>query len=287
MTTIKLVVVIYNPNSTGTAKQDATAFCKNLRDAGVSAKAVPTQHAGHAKEIAQEYADSMEDAMLVSASGDGGYNEVINGVLTSSRPHTITGVLPSGNANDHYHALHRGDTVQRIVRGAYKAIDVLELTYDDNQRFAHSYIGLGMTPQIGEQLTKERPSRWQEIGLVLKHFGNIRPVSITVQGRTKRYSHLAFSNIPRMSKVLKIADHTAVNDGLFEIIGTRAGSLLSLIAHLFHASTFGAEPLKHAKEFTFIAKRTLKVQLDGEVETIQRNTKVTVKSRHKLLWTIV
>lgn len=287
MTKIKSVVVIYNPKSSGTAAQDATDFCKKVQAAGMHAKAVPTKHAGHAKVLAKHYAERSTPTMIISASGDGGYNEVVNGVLTSSNPSAVVGVLPSGNANDHYNFMHRGNTIRRIMRSDIEEIDVLKIKYGNNYRYAHSYIGLGMTPQIGEQLTKERPSRLKEKWVVLRNLGNIHTVKIKVDGHTRRYDHLVFSNIARMSKVLKVANHGTIHDGEFEIIGNRAGSVLSLLAHLFHAASFGAQADEHAESFTFTVIRDTKAQLDGEVILLKNDVKVTVTSERRLLRTIV
>lgn len=287
MPQIQSVVVIYNPNSTGSAKADALAFCKKIRAAGVPAKAVPTKRAGHANTLARSFAERPTPTMIVSASGDGGYNEVINGVLHSTNPRAVTGVLPSGNANDHYHSIHHGDTARRIVRGAIDEIDVLSLTYNGRTHYAHSYIGLGLTPQIGQALTNERPNRLQEIWLVLQHLGKVRPVKIRLNGKTRRYDHLVFSNTQRMSKVLKI-NSGRMNDGKFEIIGTRQGSLTQLLGYLFRAASRGVAPKERTDrcEFT-VLRRDIPAQLDGEVITLKKGSHVTIASEHKLLRTIV
>lgn len=287
MSTVHSVVVIYNPLSTGSAHQDALDFCAKVRASGIPAKAVPTKRAGHAKTLAKHYAERATPTMIVSASGDGGYNEVINGVLKSKNPTAIVGVLPSGNANDHYNFMHRGNTVRRITRNDYEQIDVLKIHFGSSYRYAHSYIGLGMTPQIGEQLTSERPSRLKEKWIVLRNLTKIRAVKITVNGHTQRYDHLVFSNIARMSKILRVADHGTMHDGEFEIVGTRSGSLLTLIAHLFHAASFGAKAHDHAESFAFTVERDAKAQLDGEVIVLKKGTAVTITSERKLLRTIV
>lgn len=287
MSTISSVIVIFNPNSTGTAKQDAVDFCAKVRATGIAAKAVPTKHAGHAKVLAKQFAERATPTMVVSASGDGGYNEVINGVLQSKRPTAITGVLPSGNANDHYNFLHRGNTVRRIKNGKYDQIDVLKLRYGTKTRYAHSYIGLGITPQIGEQLTKERPGRLQEIWFVIRGLFVVRPVKISVNGRTRSYDHLVFSNIARMSKVLRVQDDSSVYDGKFDIIRTKAGSAARLVADLLHAASVGAPADNQASEYRFIVKRTTKAQLDGEVVLLKKGTAVTITCEHALLRTIV
>lgn len=287
MSQIKSVVVIYNPKSTGGAKEDATAFCAEARAAGLTAKAVPSQYAGHAEVLARQYAERRTPTMVISASGDGGYNEVVNGVLQSKQPHTVVGVLPSGNANDHYNFLHRGNTIRRILKEDIDAIDALKISYDHQVRYAHSYIGLGVTPQIGEQLTKQRPSRLTEKWIVFRGLFQVKPVKIAVNGKVRRYDHLVFSNIGRMSKVIRITERGSVKDGKFEVVGTEAGSAWQLLGHLLHAASVGAPAERLVQRFTFTMLRTGKVQLDGEVITLKKGTTATVTCEHKLLRTIV
>ena len=85
----------------------------------------------------------------------------------------------------------------------------------------------------------------------------------------------------------KIGGHGTMHDGEFEIVGTRSGSLLTLIAHLFHAASFGAKAHDHAESFAFTVERDAKAQLDGEVIVLKKGTAVTITSERKLLRTIV
>lgn len=285
--TIKSVVVIYNPNSTGDSHTNAVKFVQKLTDADISARAVATKRAGHARTLAREYAERTVPTMVISSSGDGGYNEVINGVLDSKNPQTVTGVLPSGNANDHWHFMHRGNTVRRIQRGDIEQMDVLKISKGSWHRYAHSYIGLGMTPQIGEVLTANKLNPFKEIWLVLTHLFAVRPVKIDVDGNTKRYDHLVFSNIGRMSKVLKVADHGTMHDGEFEILKVKSGSFGGLLRHLFRAASTGVSADDTAENYTFTCLRPLKVQLDGEVIEFTTGDTITISSEQRLLNTIV
>ena len=52
-----------------------------------------TNHTGHATELAREAA-ATGSPLIVSDSGDGGYNEVVNGAMAS------------GNANHHARFMH-------------------------------------------------------------------------------------------------------------------------------------------------------------------------------------
>lgn len=290
MPKINNVIIIYNPNSTGDGKKNAEEL-----QAGIAAKSTipvtlqPTNSAGHAEEIARDL-DNSPETLVVSSSGDGGYHEVINGILAHGETTSklIAGLLPSGNANDHYHAVHSGDTVQRIITGDVTTIDVLKVRVGDWQRYAHSYAGIGLTPHIGEKLTQATLNPFNEVWLTLRYFFNFRPVKIRVNGRVHRYDNLVFSNIHRMSKYLTLSKDARIDDGKFEITGSKAGSIGKLMTHLFKASTVGlTDDANQVGEYSFTSLRPLALQLDGEVFHFKAGSTVTVSITPKALRCIV
>lgn len=284
---LRNVTIIYNPNSTGPGHDNAKKFAERLSKAGVKAILKPTDHPGHAYEIARKVANNSPSAMIISSSGDGGYHEVINGVLDSRNPQVVTGVLPSGNANDHYHALHRGNTIRRIVNGDIDTIDVLKLTYGHRHRYAHSYIGLGLTSQIGEVLTRATLNPLVEMWLVISHLFRVRTIKIRHDGRVHRYDHLVLGNIDRMSKYMQLSKAGSFKDGKFEVITIREGSFLSLIAHLLRSVIGRKKPARRVTEFAFETLRPIKIQLDGEALQLPESTRVKVSSEVRVLSTIV
>ena len=99
------IAIIYNPNSTGDSKQNAEELADHLKKQlpeSVVIALEATQHAGHAEDLAHELASGKQKVLLVSSSGDGGFNEVLNGLLAADNPNAAAVVLPSGNANDHH-----------------------------------------------------------------------------------------------------------------------------------------------------------------------------------------
>lgn len=281
------VAIIFNPNSTGDGEANARALQKQLEAAGLKVELMPTKHAGHAITLAKKFADMHKSGMVISSSGDGGYHEVVNGVMQSKHPSVITGVLPSGNANDHYHSLHHGNTVKRIASGKYDEIDMLKVVTKSWTHFAHSYAGLGMTPQIGKELTKATLNPLLEAWLVIKNLVQIRPVKIQVNGVVQRYDNLVFSNTPRMSKYLTLSTEASVADGQFEITRVKTTKPWGLVQHLFRATAGQIDDAPQATTYTFTVLRKTTIQLDGEVYTIQPGDEVTVSCEHKKLRCIV
>jgi diacylglycerol kinase (ATP) len=294
MTSISHVFIIYNPNSTGDAKKNATTFARDLRKApGFSApiKLVETKYAGHAEELAVSFATKYSDSLIISSSGDGGYHDVVNGVLSSKDSQASVGLLPSGNANDHYTAQHSGDTVQRITANDFKKFDVLKLRLRDAQstrvRYAHSYAGIGLTSRVGKELNKTELNRFNEVWLVLKHLWHHTSVKVAINDRPLRYESLVVSNIDRMSKVLSLSDNSSIKDGKFEINSVRQSNIFGLLSHLLRASTLGLNEHSQVSRFEFTCLQPLQIQIDGEIYECKKNTVIDITSEKQKLRTII
>jgi diacylglycerol kinase family enzyme len=203
----------------------------------------------------------------------------------------VAGLLPAGNANDHFHSLHEGDVAAAIAAGRERAIDLLELTATvDGQpfeRYAHSYIGLGLTPQAGHQLNQTKLNLIKEIGIVLKVLFFLRPVRLIVQSRPRAYDSLIFSNIEKMSKVLSLSEEATPTDGKFEITAFRRRNKFRLIASLIRASTTGLKGATQATLFQFRTTHTTLTQLDGEIITLDAGTDARVVLRPSSLSCII
>jgi diacylglycerol kinase family enzyme len=81
-------LLIVNPYASGVSDERAEQVCRVLGDVEVER----TTHPGHATELARAAGDA--EAVYVF-SGDGGFNEVLNGI----GPDTPVGFIPGGGAN--------------------------------------------------------------------------------------------------------------------------------------------------------------------------------------------
>lgn len=290
------IAVIYNPNSTGPSKQLAEAFRTNILSKMPAQKVelIATQHAGHAEELAYQVAKQTESPLIISSSGDGGYHEVINGALKAQAEgaHPTTGLLPAGNANDHYNDLHDEDMIEIIVHKESTKIDVLKLTGVSKgkavKRLSHSYIGFGLTPSVGRELNKSKLNTLKEAWIVAKSLFFIKPVKLKVGSRVCSYDSIIFSNVDRMSKFLTISQRSQVSDGKFEVTIFRKRNKLRLILVLLKASLVGVKEDMRVNEFILetMDKSTL-VQLDGEVITLDAHSKVVISISRQALSCIV
>jgi diacylglycerol kinase family enzyme len=276
------VLILYNPNSTGDSEKNAKQLARQLRAEKVSVKTQATSHAGHGEEIAAKLAKQKTKTILISSSGDGGYHEVVNGALSQENSTLTVGVLPSGNANDHYSALGDGALVESILQNKVQAIDTIKVTATVNgkkwQRYAHSYVGIGVTANAAKRLTDERPNLFTEKWIVLHSLFSFSYVKLKEGKATRRYSSIIFGNIDRMSKVIKLSDDSSVRDGKFEMSAIRFHSKVRLLTYLMTAATVGLKHSESLKRFKFTTLRTLPIQLDGEVYLIDKNSPVTIES---------
>lgn len=288
------ISIIYNPKSTGPSKTQAQSLARKLRKTAFKSKVriIPTRYAGHAETLAYQLAKATAKPLIISSSGDGGYNEIINGTMQAQHEgaHPITGLLPAGNANDHYHNLHKGSIEEQILSGKQRRIDLLRLSVSSPepwQRYAHSYIGFGLTPEVGAELNKTDLNPIKEVWIALKALYALKAIRIRIGSHTKQYDSLIFSNIPKMSKVLSLSNSAAVQDGKFEVTAFAHHTKTKLLLTLFKAATKGLKVTSRATEFTFKTTEPLAVQLDGEVLQINANAKVTIEIVSKALRCVI
>jgi diacylglycerol kinase family enzyme len=290
------IVIIYNPNSTGPSKSLATDLKKRITKQIPSQKnvrLVATKYAGHGEEIAYEIAMSSKNPLIISSSGDGGYHEIINGAMRAQEQKATptVGLLPGGNANDHYENLHSKDIVELIRKAESRTIDLLHLSAQSEgepfNRYAHSYIGIGLTPWVGKELTKAKLNFFNQITISLKAFFSFQPVKIHIKNTPQSYSSIIFSNIDVMAKVLRVSRPSKIDDGVFEVTIFRKNGKLRLLTSLLKASMSSIHEDLQESHYEFKTIQKTLVQLDGEVFKIDADTKTTIQSKQKILKCII
>ena len=273
------IVVIFNPNSTGPAPQRAeelrAALAERLPDTPLQLR--PTERAGHARDLAAEAA-ATGCPLIVSVSGDGGYNEVVDGVMRTGNREAVCAVMAAGNANDHRRSTGERPLVDAIVEGAVRRIDLLRLTIgSDPARYAHSYIGLGLTPIVAIDLEKGGKGSFKEIVSVVRTFAKFRPFTIDVDpGGLRNLDSLLFANIDEMAKYATLSENSRPDDGRFEIIAVPHTAKWRILGVALKAATRGLGPQPTARHFRFTTVKPTPMQLDGEVIAVAAATPVSV-----------
>ncbi len=295
MSRIDSVHIIYNPKSTG----DSKAYAQELKSKLVeimpelAVKCIATKRAGHAEELACDIAGSKPATLIVSSSGDGGYNEVINGVMKAGdkASSAICAVLPAGNANDHSRTMQNRPLWEMIKQGDVIKLDLLKVRMSADQgdeivKYAHSYAGLGLTPVVAVELNRHTLNAFKEMQLVLSTFFKYRPFKIRHEGKVLTLDSLMFMNINQMAKVLTLSKENKPDDGYFELVIFPHGRKLLLISQLLKAATVGLRTVKKEREYSFDVVRDMPIQLDGEVSNVKAGSNIIVSVAPKALSTI-
>ena len=276
------ITVIFNPQSTGPAPQRAEELKNTLADRlpHVPLHLRPTERAGHARELAAQAAATGRP-LIVSVSGDGGYNEVVDGVMHAGNPNAVCAVLAAGNANDHRRSTGEQPLVDAIVTGDVRHIDLLRLTVGSDSgartRYAHSYIGMGLTPIVAIDLEKGGKGSFKEIVSVVRTFAKFRPFTIDVDpGGLRSLDSLLFANIDEMAKYATLSEDSRPDDGRFEIIALPHTAKWRILAVAFKAATRGLGPQPTARHYRFTTVEPTPMQLDGEVIAVEAATSVSV-----------
>jgi diacylglycerol kinase family enzyme len=286
------IVIIFNPHSTGNAPDLAEELRADLaqRLPAVPVDLQPTQHAGHARDLARAAAGTGRP-LLVSVSGDGGYNEVVDGVMQSGNDQAVCAVRAAGNANDHRRVTRERPLADAIVAGDMRRIDLLRLTVGTGPaaqvRYAHSYIGVGLTPVIAVDLEEGGKGSWKEIVSVVRGFARFRPFPIRLEdGRRRTIDSLVFANIREMAKYATLSDDGRPDDGRFEVITQRRTGKLRVLGTAIRAATRGLGPQPSATHYAFTTLAPMPLQLDGELLELDADTPVAVDIDPRALATI-
>jgi diacylglycerol kinase (ATP) len=288
------VVLVYNPQSSGDGERRATRCRRELQTQAphLAVVEVPTEYAGHARVIAEEEARRGR-TLVVSVSGDGGYQEVVEGVMAAgdgAHSGAVAAVLPAGNANDHHRATARRPLAQAIAAGDVRRLDLLRITIagEDRPRWAHSYCGLGITPTVALELERRGKGSLREIVTTIRAFSRFHPFAIDVEGEgPRRFDSLILANTTEMAKYVTLSDDGDPADGQFEVITLPHRSKLRLLAFAVRAAVRGLGPQPHTDRFAFTTLKPMPVQLDGEVLDLAADRHVTVAIAPGALATVV
>jgi diacylglycerol kinase family enzyme len=292
VTAFDRIVIIFNPKSTGNAEESAEELRGQLaaRLPEMPVTLSPTQHAGHARDLARDAA-AVGRPLVVSVSGDGGYNEVVNGLMDAGNPRAACAVRAAGNANDHRRVTREQPLADAIVAGEVRRLDLLRLTVGSGEaaevRYAHSYIGVGLTPVVAVDLEKGGKGSWREIVSVVRGFARFRPFPIRLEdGRRRTVDSLLFANISQMAKYATLSDAGRPDDGRFEVVAQRRTGKLRVLGTALRAVTRGLGSPDTATHYAFTTLAPMPLQLDGELVELAADTPVAVDIAPRALATL-
>lgn len=292
--TFDTIAIIFNPNSTGDAPalaEQLKASLSGLLPYAADIRLQPTSHAGHAVQLAREVA-ATGHVLVVSVSGDGGYNEVVNGVMQAGNPDAVCAVLAAGNANDHSRSTGTGPLEHAIAGGDVRHIDLLRITTgqpgDAPDEYAHSYIGFGLTPIMAIGLEKGSKGALKETVSVVRTFAKFKPFEILPDGgKRRKFDSLVLANIAQMAKYATLSDaDSKLADGKFEVVVFPHKSKLRVLLTALRAATKGLGDQPSVSSYGFTTLKPIPYQIDGEVRSLDADTQVTVHGAPAALATL-
>ena len=122
---MKNCIMIYNPNSGHTMNENNLKSAKKIfPEYGYNLKIIPTEYAGHAKEIVSHIE---ECDLVVSVGGDGTFNEVVTGNMQRKK-RLLVANIPIGTTNDVGTMFGYGrnfeNNLRLLLEGKVKNIDI-------------------------------------------------------------------------------------------------------------------------------------------------------------------
>jgi diacylglycerol kinase family enzyme len=285
------VVLIFNPNKAGMAARIGV-LQRDLSSAlpDLPIDLLPTEFAGHARELARSAAVNGVP-LIVSVSGDGGYHEVVNGVMDVPGSKAVCTVLPAGNANDHHRSMPLKPLTEAIGEGLVRRIDLLRITFRGATRaqvqYAHSYVGFGLTPLMAIGIEKGGKGKVLELLSVARTLSGLRPFELVrADGATAKFDSLILANISRMAKYGTVSESNHPDDGRFEVVTLPHAGRWKMALMTLRAVTLGLGHQPSVSSYAFTTRNAVPCQIDGEVVHVQAGTHVLVESAKGALATI-
>ena len=167
------------------------------------------------------------------------------------------------------------------MAGDVRRLDLLRLTVGrgpgEQVRYAHSYIGVGLTPVVAVDLEKGGKGSFREIVSVVRSFAKFRPFEIrTEDGGHRSFDSVVFANIPQMAKYAELSDDGRPDDGRFEVVTLPHTAKWRILGVAVRAATRGLGPQPTARHYAFTTIKPMPLQLDGEVLAVEAGTPVAV-----------
>ena len=276
----KKFIVIVNPQ--GGTKRGLDIFNEIsplFEGSGAELHTIETKYAGHATEIAHDI-DLKGIKGLCHIGGDGTFHEIINGLLTRSDERKVPlGYIPGGTGNSFMYDMECLDpfnATERIIAGATKAIDVIEVQMPNEKSYCMNIVGWGMVTDINESAEKLRWLGGQRYNLMtLLHVLSLksRSARLVIDGE-ESYDNFLFSiacNTKHTGRGMKMAPKSKLNDGLLDLVLVRNASrvkLLKMFPKVFDGSHIHDPIVEYyqVKAFSIIPEQNEILNLDGELK---------------------
>ena len=222
------LLIIFNPNAAyGRSVKKLAAIKARFRSLGINTTYIPTEYAGHGRELVAKTELSGFDG-LVAAGGDGTVFEVLNGLYQHPKSTRIPlGLLPigTGNAFSRELALQTdvlAESIELLQRGRTRQVDVGFVQSADSSFYFLNIVSMGFAVDAGRIALKMKflgqtaytlATLWQV--LKLKSY----PLLMEIDGESIRSDNVfvTFSNSRYTGTHFLIAPDASIDDGLLDV----------------------------------------------------------------------
>ena len=291
---MKNIAFIVNPISGTKTKNRVAKFIRELLDPQLFAPTlVVTEYAGHATQLAQQFA-LQEYYAVVAVGGDGTVNEVACGLLGSN---TALGIIPNGSGNGFARHLDISTRMNRAIE-MLNSSEVIHVDYGlVNDIPFFSTFGVGFDAVVAHDFADSSRGFKGYVQSIFKDLFQYKPESYHLEGEgidlTTTAFLINFANAGQWGYDAYIAPKASVQDGWLDVavvtefpMTAAAGLALSLftkdIDENLHMNTL------KAKEITLTRENEGAVHIDGtptqmgkelHVKIVEDGLKVLVKKR--------
>ncbi len=292
---MKNIAFIVNPISGTKAKNRVTKLIRELLDPQLfSPTVVVTEYAGHATQLAQQFALEGYYA-VIAVGGDGTVNEVANGLVGTN---TALGIVPNGSGNGFARHLDISTRMNRAIE-MLNSSEVINVDYGMvNDKKFFSTCGVGFDALVAVQFNEGKSRGLKTyIQNTLQSLFNYKPETYHILGEgidiTTEAFLITFANAGQWGYDAYIAPKASVQDGLMDIaivnkfpLSAAPKLALNLFTHdideNFYMNTV------RSKAITLIRENAGAIHIDGDpfempkelnIKIVEDGLKVLVKKR--------
>ena len=291
---MKNIAFIVNPVSGTKSKSRLAKLIRESLDLQQFAPTVVvTEYAGHATQLAQQFA--LQDYYaVVAVGGDGTINEVASGLIGS---HTALGIVPNGSGNGFARHLDISTRMNRAVEMLNNSEPILVDYGMVNDKPFFSTCGVGFDAVVAANFSDTERGLKGYMQTILKDLFQYKPERYHIEGEgidlTTTAFLVNFANASQWGYDAYIAPKASVQDGWLDIAVVSEFPMVIAAGLALRLFTKTIDEMVHmnmlrAKELTLTREDEGIMQIDGtpvmmpatlHVKIVEDGLKVLVKKR--------
>lgn len=289
---VRKVVFIINPIAgAGRGKKTVKYISEVFNSTGIPYKIVFSEYAGHANQLAQQYAKK-NTKLIVAIGGDGTINEVAN-ALVGTR--VALGIVPLGSGNGL--ARHLGiplDYKKAIARLLHYNITRIDAALINN-RYFFCTSGLGFDARVGMAFAQEGSRGFSTyVKAVIQELSRFKPTLYKLKVDGHKYKEkaflISFANAAQYGNNAYIAPHANITDGMVDVSLIKPFPPLQVFVLGFKLFTRKIDRSKYLKTYRgtkIVVKRKREgaVHIDGDPYKMGKKIKIRVAHKQLLVVT--